>query len=75
MFGNSWIRFCHTRWPKSGLDYAASDVLHLHRLQEKLDVMMAREDRTAIFQACLKFLPTRVKLDLLCFGSGDIFSH
>lgn len=57
------------------LDYAASDVLHLHRLQEKLDVMMAREDRTAIFQACLKFLPTRVKLDLLCFGSGDIFSH
>jgi ribonuclease D len=57
------------------LDYAASDVLHLHRLQEKLDVMMAREDRTAIFQACLKFLPTRVKLDLQGFGSGDIFSH
>ncbi len=57
------------------LDYAASDVLHLHRLKEKLDAMLAREDRTAIFESCLKFLPTRIKLDLQCFGSGDIFSH
>jgi len=57
------------------LDYAASDVLHLHKLQTKLDVMLKREGRDEIFAACLKFLPARVKLDLQGFGSGDIFSH
>lgn len=56
-------------------DYAASDVLHLHKLKLKLDEMLKRENRMEIFQACLKFLPTRVKLDLHGFGAGDIFSH
>jgi ribonuclease D len=57
------------------LEYAASDVLHLHKLQEKLDKMLEREGRAEIFKSCLKFLPTRVKLDLQGFGAGDIFSH
>ncbi len=57
------------------LDYAASDVLHLHKLKTKLDVMLTRENRMEIFQACLKFLPTRVKIDLQGFSSADIFSH
>lgn len=57
------------------VDYAASDVLHLHKLKLRLDEMLKRENRTEIFDACIKFLPTRVKLDLQGFGSGDIFSH
>ncbi len=57
------------------IDYAASDVLHLHKLKVRLDEMLKRENRTEIFEACLKFLPTRVKLDLQGFASGDIFSH
>ena len=46
------------------LTYAASDVLHLHALRERLDAMLAREGRTELAQACFKFLPTRAKLDL-----------
>ena len=57
------------------IDYAASDVLHLHKLKAKLDEMLIREDRMNIFQACLEFLPARVKLDLQGFGSADIFAH
>jgi len=57
------------------LDYAACDVLHLHKLKTKLDQMLQREGRAEIFAACLKFLPTRVKLDLQGFSAGDIFSH
>ncbi len=57
------------------LDYAASDVLHLHKLKTKLDQMLLREGRMEIFAACVKFLPTRVKLDLQGFGTADIFSH
>lgn len=57
------------------VDYAASDVLHLHKLKEKLDEMLRRENRTEIFEACVKFLPTRAKLDLIGFNSSDIFSH
>jgi ribonuclease D len=57
------------------IDYAASDVLHLHKLKLRLDEMLKRENRTEIFDACVKFLPTRVKLDLQGFSSGDIFSH
>jgi len=56
-------------------DYAASDVLHLHKLKTKLDEMLKRENRMEIFQACVKFLPARTKLDLQGFGSLDIFSH
>ncbi len=57
------------------LDYAASDVLYLHQLKEKFDVLLAREDRTAIAQSCFDFLPTRAKLDLAGWPDSDIFSH
>lgn len=57
------------------MEYAASDVLHLHRLKLKLDEMLRRENRTEIFEACIKFLPTRAKLDLQGFIGLDIFSH
>jgi ribonuclease D len=56
-------------------EYAASDVLYLHQLKEKLDVMLRREKREDIFRACLEFLPSRVKLDLQGFASMNIFSH
>jgi ribonuclease D len=57
------------------LKYAASDVLYLHQLREKLDVMIAREGRTAIAQACFDFLPTRATLDLEGWPELDIFAH
>jgi len=55
--------------------YAASDVLHLHALKERLDARLAREGRTAIAQACFDFLPTRAHLDLIGYGEEDIFAH
>lgn len=57
------------------LDYAASDVLYLHRLREKLDVLLARENRTEIARSCFDFLPTRAKLDLYGWPEQDIFTH
>jgi ribonuclease D len=57
------------------LAYAASDVLHLHGLRERLDAMLAREGRTELAQACFKFLPTRAKLDLQGWHTEDIFAH
>jgi ribonuclease D len=57
------------------LAYAASDVLHLHALREKLDAMLAREGRTELAQACFAFLPTRAKLDLQGWEAEDIFAH
>ncbi|MGB3273354.1 MAG: ribonuclease D [Xanthobacteraceae bacterium] len=57
------------------LAYAASDVLYLHRLRERLDAMLAREDRAAIAQACFTFLPTRARLDLAGWPEDDIFAH
>ncbi len=58
------------------LRYAASDVLHLHKLKEKLDAMLAREGRTEIAQACFGFLPVRAELDLMGWGDeDDIFAH
>jgi ribonuclease D len=57
------------------LAYAASDVLHLHALRERLDVMLAREGRIALAQACFDFLPTRARLDLGGFEAEDIFAH
>jgi ribonuclease D len=57
------------------LAYAASDVLHLHALRERLDSMMAREGRTVLAQACFDFLPTRARLDLEGFEAEDIFAH
>lgn len=55
--------------------YAASDVLYLHALRDKLDAMLAREGRTALAAACFGFLPERVSLDLAGWADEDIFSH
>ena len=57
------------------LTYAASDVLHLHALRARLDIMLAREGRMEIAQACFDFLPVRAKLDLMGWPESDIFSH
>jgi ribonuclease D len=57
------------------LAYAASDVLHLHKLKDQLDMMLAREGRTELAQACFDFLPTRASLDLAGWPEEDIFSH
>lgn len=58
------------------LKYAASDVLHLHKLKDKLDTVLVREGRMEIAQACFRFLPVRAELDLLGWGDeDDIFSH
>lgn len=57
------------------LDYAASDVLYLHRLKEALDVRLAREGRTEIAQKCFDFLPMRAHLDLVGWPEIDIFAH
>lgn len=57
------------------VSYAATDVLYLHALKEKLDAMLAREGRTEMAEACFRFLPERVKLDLAGWADQDIFSH
>jgi ribonuclease D len=57
------------------LDYAASDVLHLHRLKTALDKMLEREGRVEIAQSCFDFLPTRARLDLMGWPDTDIFAH
>jgi len=57
------------------LAYAADDVLNLHALKNKLDVMLAREGREEIAAACFAFLPTRAKLDLAGWAAEDIFAH
>jgi ribonuclease D len=57
------------------LDYAASDVLYLHRLKARLETLLAREGRTEIAQACFDFLPTRARLDLIGWPEIDIFDH
>ncbi|WP_439572526.1 ribonuclease D [Phreatobacter sp.] len=57
------------------LEYAASDVLHLHALKDRLDAMLAREDRAGLAEACFHFLPTRAELDLAGWPETDIFAH
>jgi ribonuclease D len=57
------------------LAYAASDVLHLHALKEKLDALLVRERRQQLAAACFRFLPDRVRLDLAGWESEDIFAH
>ena len=57
------------------LAYAASDVLHLHALRDKLDAMLAREGRTELAAACFRFLPDRARLDLAGWAAEDIFAH
>ena len=55
--------------------YAASDVLHLHRLKAKLDAMLQREERVALAEAAFRFLPARAQLDLDGWAETDIFAH
>jgi ribonuclease D len=57
------------------LAYAASDVLNLHALKAKLDLMLEREGRTELAQACFDFLPWRAELDLAGWPEDDIFAH
>jgi ribonuclease D len=57
------------------IDYAASDVLYLHRLRDSLNEMLLREGRMEMAQACFDFLPTRAKLDLAGWPETDIFAH
>ena len=57
------------------LDYAASDVLHLHAMRDILKERLLRESRTDMANACFDFLPTRAKLDLAGWPDTDIFSH
>lgn len=57
------------------LAYAASDVLHLHAMKAKLDMMLAREGRTELATACFRFLPARAMLDLAGWAETDIFAH
>ena len=55
--------------------YAASDVLHLHALKDKLDALLAREGREELAAACFRFLPDRARLDLAGWAAEDIFAH
>jgi ribonuclease D len=57
------------------LDYAAADVLYLHRLRDKLDALLRREGRTELAKACFNFLPDRAALDLAGWEEEDIFAH
>ena len=59
---------------KEQINYAATDVIHLHEIREKLDEILERQNRRKLVQACIEFLPTRVELDLRGW-SNDIFSH
>lgn len=57
------------------LTYAASDVLYLHSIWQKLELILTRENRLDIAQAAFQFLPTRARLDLLGYADPDLFSH
>ncbi|MCR9109565.1 ribonuclease D [Marivita sp. XM-24bin2] len=57
------------------IDYAASDVLYLHKLRDALQVMLEREGRAELAQSCFDFLPTRAQLDLAGWPDTDIFAH
>lgn len=60
---------------KDQQEYAASDVLHLHRLKQELDIRLQREGRTEMADACFRFLPNRAVLDLVGWPETDIFAH
>lgn len=69
-----------TDWGADGLSdaqllYAATDVLHLHKLKDKMDMMLARAGRAALAKKCFDFIPVRAELDALGWGSQDIFEH
>jgi ribonuclease D len=57
------------------LAYAASDVLYLHQIRDKLEQRLEREGRQPLAEACFRFLPTRAELDLAGWGEEDIFAH
>ena len=57
------------------VEYAASDVLYLHRLRDELNQRLVREGRMEVAQACFDFLPTRARLDLIGWPEIDIFAH
>ncbi len=57
------------------LEYAASDVLHLHALRRRLDDLLEREQRRALAEACFSFLPVRAALDLAGWADQDVFAH
>jgi ribonuclease D len=57
------------------MEYAASDVLHLHRLQDVLSARLLREGRMGMAEACFRFLPDRAMLDLAGWPEEDIFAH
>ena len=60
---------------KAQIEYAASDVLYLHKLMDKLNLNLKRENRHEIAEACFNFLPMRATLDLAGWSEDDIFSH
>ena len=60
---------------KAQIEYAATDVLHLHALREKLNEILEREDRTNLASECFKFLPFRAALDIKGWSEVDIFEH
>ncbi len=60
---------------RAQIDYAASDVLYLHRLRDELNARLDREGRVEIAQACFDFLPSRARLDLAGWPDTDIFAH
>ncbi|PHQ99050.1 MAG: ribonuclease D [Marinosulfonomonas sp.] len=60
---------------KAQIEYAASDVLYLHRLRDELNIRLEREGRMEIAQACFDFLPMRANLDLEGWPEIDIFAH
>ncbi|KAF2282053.1 hypothetical protein GH714_042877 [Hevea brasiliensis] len=57
------------------LSYAAADVIYLHDIKKKLDMMLEREDKQELAESCFKFIPARAELDLLGWDGVDIFSH
>ena len=65
----------HSDLSQAQLNYAACDVLYLHRLKERLDAMLVREKRQDLATACFTFLPTRVALDMKGWQEEDIFAH
>ena len=60
---------------KNQINYAANDVLYLHEIKEKLDIILERENRVHLANALFKFIPTKATLDLLGWNNSDIFSH
>ncbi len=60
---------------KAQLEYAASDVIYLHRLRDELQARLDRDGRAKHADACFRFLPTRAKLDLIGWDDTDIFAH